>query len=31
MRTIGMIGGMSWESSAIYYWKLGAGGRHSDC
>ena len=22
MRTIGMIGGMSWESSAIYYWMI---------
>jgi aspartate racemase len=22
MRTIGMIGGMSWESSAIYYWMV---------
>jgi aspartate racemase len=35
MRTIGMIGGMSWESSAIYYWmvneavKQRLGGHHS--
>jgi aspartate racemase len=35
MRTIGMIGGMSWESSAIYYWmvneavKARLGGHHS--
>jgi aspartate racemase len=35
MRTIGMIGGMSWESSAIYYWmvneavKARRGGHHS--
>jgi aspartate racemase len=35
MRTIGMIGGMSWESSAIYYWMVNEavkerlGGHHS--
>ena len=35
MRTIGMIGGMSWESSAIYYWMVNEvvkerlGGQHS--
>ena len=35
MRTIGMIGRMSWESSAIYYWmvnepvKARLGGHHS--
>ena len=35
MRTIGMIGGMSWESSAIYYWMVNEavkerlGGYHS--
>ena len=35
MHTIGMIGGMSWESSAIYYWMVNEadkerlGGHHS--
>jgi len=35
VRRIGMIGGMSWESSAIYYWMIDElirarmGGHHS--